>query len=111
MGTLSLSPDSIAGSPAIRIDAGPNLDMQRAETLAGLLHEAVADAKPLIVDASEVERMSTSAVQLLLAADRDLAEADMPLVIRRPSAAFVAALADCGVRPADVRWTVEDGDD
>ncbi len=112
MGILSLSSDTYAGRPALRLDAGPHLDIGAVEELASSLNEAAEGGMPLIVDASSVERMSTSAVQLFLAADIALANTDNVLALRNPSNTFLAAFADCGVRMDRMNWTVtEAGDD
>jgi anti-anti-sigma regulatory factor len=107
MEILSLSSDTNEDGSAMRLDAGPNLDIQAAEILASLLYEAADSGKPLIVDASSVERMSTSAVQLFLAADRSFAETTSALTLRNPSDTFMAAFADCGVRPQQMNWIVQ----
>ena len=107
MGTLSLSPDTFDGHPALLLDAGSSLDMNSVETLASLFNEAADGGLPLVVDVSSVERMSTSAVQIFLAADRALAEPGCRLALRKPTSTFLAAFADSGVSLERMNWTVE----
>jgi anti-anti-sigma regulatory factor len=83
--------------------------MQTAETLADLLREAAGLSRSVVIDASAVERISTSAIQLLLAMDQAMAGSDEDLTLENPSAAFMAAFADCGIRQADMNWKLMSG--
>lgn len=93
------------------LDAGSNLDMNSVETLAGLFNEALDSGLPLIVDVSSVERISTSAVQIFLAADRALASPRPGLALRNPNSTFLAAFVDSGVKLEQMKWTMEADDD
>ncbi len=104
MGALSLTEGTRQNRPVTVLDMGSSLDMQTAETLAGLLREAAGLSRPVVIDASAVERVSTSAIQLLLAMDRAMSGAGGELTLENPSGAFMAAFADCGIRPADMNW-------
>ncbi len=106
MGALSLTEGARLGRPVTVLDLGSSLEMQNAETLADLLRQAASLSRPVIVDASAVERVSTSAVQLLLAMDRTMAGAGEEMVLSKPSGAFAAALTDCGIRLDDMGWTI-----
>ena len=94
------------GRPVTVLDLGSSLDMKNAETLADLLCQASGLSRPVIVDASAVERVSTSAIQLIFAMDRTMTGAGEEMVLSKPSGAFVAALTDCGIRPDDMGWTI-----
>jgi anti-anti-sigma regulatory factor len=106
MGELSLSQDIYEGRPAVNLDMGSSLDMNSAEALAELLREAVSVGQPVIIDAASVERVSTSAIQLLLAADQALASAGCECALSNPSNFFLAAFADCGIQPGDMSWRI-----
>jgi len=106
MGELSLSQDNHEGRPAVNLDMGSSLDLQNAEALAELLREAVSIGQPVIIDASSVERVSTSAIQLLLAADQALVGTGFELSLNKPSRFFLAAFADCGIQPEEMSWRI-----
>lgn len=109
MGALSLTEGTRQNRPVAVLEMGSSLDMQTAETLAGLLREAAGQSRPVVIDASEVERVSTSAVQLLLAMDRAMAGPEKDLTLENPSAAFMDAFADCGIRQANMNWKLLSG--
>ena len=111
MGKLSLIDDTYEGRPAVRLDMGSSLDMQAAEALCEVLREAVCASQPLIIDAASVERMSTSAIQLLLAAERALAGIGCPMAVRDPTGAFLAAFADLGFEPDAMNWVLVENTD
>jgi anti-anti-sigma factor len=107
MGALSLSQEIHDGRATVNLDMGSSLDMQNAEALAELLREAVGLGQQVVIDASSVERMSTSAIQLLLAMDQAMAGSGCELALANPSAAFLAAFSDCGIQPGDMKWTMQ----
>ena len=106
MGNLSLSQDIYDGRPAVNLNMGCSLDLQTADALAELLREAVNAGQSVVIDATSVERVSTSAVQLLLATDRALAAAGCTLALSNPSDPFLAAFAECGIQPDEMSWTI-----
>ena len=106
MGNLSLSQDIFDGQSAAFLTMGSSLDLQIADDLADVLREAVSAGQTVVIDASSVERVSTSAVQLLLATDRALADADGTLALSNPSDPFLSAFSDCGIQPDEMSWII-----
>ena len=53
MGELSLSQENNNGRQEIRLDMGSSLDMKNADSLAGLLREAVSYKLPVVMDVSD----------------------------------------------------------
>lgn len=80
------------------------LDPVAAAPLADGLRAALGAGSGLTIDASAVERLSTPAVQVLLAAARSCEQADRPFRIRRPTDAFAAALTDLGLAGRMAEW-------
>jgi anti-anti-sigma regulatory factor len=60
----------------------------------------------VLVDASAVDRVSTSCIQVLLAAARSADGAGTPFKIANASAALRAALADLGLQAEFENWMV-----
>ncbi len=79
------------------------LDMIQATPLRTLLAELVVGT-PLVLDASEVERMSTPCAQVLLATGRAATSAGLPFRIRNASGAFQTAIADLGLQADFTNW-------
>ncbi|MBF0335411.1 MAG: STAS domain-containing protein [Alphaproteobacteria bacterium] len=81
------------------------LDPVAAAPLADGLRAALGAGDGLTIDASAVERLSTPAAQVLLAAARSCEQADRPFRVRRPAAAFTAALTDLGLASSLKEWS------
>ena len=79
MGRLDLSSGQLDGQPAVLLDLGASQTLQSAPDLHAALAEATDRGLPLVVDASSVEQITTSAVQLLIAAGRRMAAAEEEL--------------------------------
>lgn len=79
--------------------------------MAGALKEALLYArslnKKLVLDGSDVEQLSTPAIQLILAAQVELSEAGFEAVLLRPSEEFASAFDDLGLFSALMKWKVE----
>ena len=58
----------------------------------------------LVLDGSEVEKVSTAGIQLMVAADRKLMEGGGSLRLREASDALRAGLTDIGLGEALKRW-------
>ncbi len=71
-----------------------SLDAKAAEALHGEL--TALRGRPLEIDASEVERLSGQALQVLLSAQVTWAADAQAFAIRNPSAALAETLALCG---------------
>lgn len=70
--------------------------MDAAETLVSVLR-AIPPDMPLMIDASEVETVSTPFVFALISAMNARAGLKPPAVVSNPSAAFVDAFTDLGL--------------
>lgn len=82
-------------------DGRIRLPARMDQQAAAKLRDAVLHARgALVLDAGEVSQLSTSAVQVLLAARAHLTESGDGLRIEGPSAAFVSDLATTGVQAA-----------
>ena len=62
------SPDGPEATPDTAWQLAPSLDLTWADTLHGELQGRIARDRPLLIDGSGVERVSTACVQLLAAA-------------------------------------------
>lgn len=88
------------------LELPPILDMAVAGSLKVCLLEAVALAKPLVIDAAQVERLSTPCIQVLVAAGTALQEAGIGFSLHRPSEAFADAFNDLGLFSVLMRWDI-----
>jgi anti-anti-sigma regulatory factor len=75
------------------------LDLAAADPLCRALRERLLAAVPIHVTGSRVERVSTSCIQVLLAAAADARAHRLAFRLRDPSPALADALADLGVTP------------
>lgn len=107
MGRLDLSSGQWDGQPAVLLDLGASQTLQSAPDLHAALVEATERGLPLVVDASSIEHLTTSAVQLLIAAGRRMAAADTVMAIQKPTAEFRNALGDLGIDPVEQGWAME----
>ncbi|WP_428645138.1 STAS domain-containing protein [Roseibium sp.] len=81
------------------------LDLGTVHHLRERLATAIAEQNTVSIDASQVERIGTPAVQVLLAASRALAAEDRPLVIQKASEPFRSAFADLGLSEQYSKWS------
>lgn len=96
---------------ALHFDLGARLDKPAATVLAKSLRKALEDethteGRPISLDAGSVERMTTNAVQVLLAVEDAAAAVRRPLILHAPSDVFLSALADLGVLIDKMRWSI-----
>lgn len=88
---------AVVDAPQVaRCPIPPRVRLEETEALLAHLRAVPGDA-PLIVDAREVESLSTPAVLALVAAARARADGPAPLAVESPSAAFVDAFSDLGL--------------
>lgn len=85
----------------------PRLDGQAAAVLGDALRQAIGDGRAVVLLAGDVERVTTNAAQVLMAADEAAAITDRPMVVKAPSDAFRAAFSDLGVPVESMHWLVE----
>ncbi len=84
----------------------PVLDTAAATPLAAALRVALAGGKPILVDASSVQRLGTACAQVLVAAAGAGQAAGLELSWKAPSESFVAAFEDLGLFPVLMSWQV-----
>lgn len=73
------------------------LDRLAVEPLCRTLQERMAAGDPMVIDASQVDRVSTASLQVLLAAARSAAARDIAFRISAASDALIEALDDLGL--------------
>jgi anti-anti-sigma factor len=83
------------------------LDTAVAAPLKDALAEALERGLPVVVDASDVARLSTACIQVLIAGGRATADAGRAFIVIRPSEALVAAFDDMGLFPVMMKWKIE----
>lgn len=79
------------------------LDITKAQELLTEMLEGVRHG-PMVVDVSEVERVSTPCLQVLLAAGLACDATGSAFRIRNPSETFATALADLGLQSEFSKW-------
>jgi anti-anti-sigma regulatory factor len=95
------------GKKETRVTLGPVLDIRAATALRDGLQKALKRGRPVIVDAAQVDRLSTPCIQVLLAAGRHAESASCRLVLAQASDPFIAAFGDLGLFADIMRWQAE----
>ena len=85
-----------------RVTLGPVLDIRAAAPLRDGLQKALKRGKPVVLDAAQVDRLSTPCIQVLLAAGKS-----GRIQLAQASDAFVAAFSDLGLFAALMSWQAE----
>jgi chemotaxis protein CheX len=80
-------------------------DMEAARELVESLRVALEQQVPVVIDATAVEEMSTPCAQALVSAATSFAAANVTMVFRQPSDAFVAAFNRIGLYAAMMQWS------
>jgi chemotaxis protein CheX len=93
---------------ATTITLPARLDSAAAEALHGELLEQIGVCDHLVVDGSEVGLIDTPAVQVLLAAERSLKEANGAFSMRAPSLAVRDAMQLLGLAEKFELWSKTD---
>ena len=96
-----------SGKKESRITLGPVLDIRAASPLRDGLQKALKRGKPLVLDAAQVDRLSTPCIQVLLAAGKSVEAAAGRIVLAQASDAFVAAFSDLGLFANLMSWQAE----
>ena len=79
------------------VTLGSVVDISGIEELKEIFTDILADKKSLTIDASSVERIDTSGLQLLLACQKYLELNDSGIEWLTPSTEFINAAIDLGV--------------
>ena len=95
------------GKKDSRITLGPVLDIRAASPLRDGLQKALKRGKPIVLDAAQVDRLSTPCIQVLLAAGKSVEAAASRIVLAQASDAFVAAFSDLGLFANLMNWQAE----
>jgi chemotaxis protein CheX len=77
-----------------------SLDLSGAEPLCRKLRAKLLDAEPILLDGSQIERISTPCVQILIAAGKSAELRGLRFTLETPSIALSEALTDLGLAHA-----------
>lgn len=89
----------------VRLGLPTDLDLPMAQPLVDSLRLAFSQPRAVRVDASEVERVSSASVQVLLAASIQASEHGTAFVIARPSESFTEMCATLGLADWLKQWS------
>lgn len=78
----------------------PMLDLATAEPLHRLLQDTFATESGIVLDGSQVERVSTACLQLLVAASRTARSREMTFTLQGASPALMSAVEDLALSAA-----------
>ncbi len=82
---------------AVTISLAAILDLRAAQPLKNMLTAGLSGTGAVVIDASTVSRLSTAAIQLLIAFLAALGEARRRVTILRPSAVFLSGFESLGL--------------
>ncbi len=91
----------------VRLSLNGNLDLASAEGLKDEFLSGLGAGEALTIDASAVERISTAAIQTLIAGAAALKSAGVGFNLSSPSEAFVKAFQDLGLTECLNQWGIE----
>jgi anti-anti-sigma regulatory factor len=84
------------------------IDQQEAQKMHDLILDTIQDVKDFLeIDASVVERIGTSGVEVLIATDQYLKNKKAMLKVKTSSGAFDAAFIDLGFNNLLQEWKVK----
>lgn len=89
----------------IRIKLPSHLDMGALPGLKEELLSALTATSAVTVEAADVERVGTPALQLLLAAARDVLQGGRAFTLQAPSEALMLAFDDLGLGAQAREWS------
>ncbi|MBO6510526.1 MAG: STAS domain-containing protein [Roseibium sp.] len=90
-----------------QVELAEVLDLTTVQQLREDLAAAIAEHNIIHIDASKVERAGTPAIQVVLAAGRDLSADNRKVVITKASDVFRAAFRDLGLDQQFSEWSEE----
>lgn len=94
-----------AKGKSVALSLSSVVDILAAPVLHAALLKALERRRPIVIDAAPVERISTPAIQVLLAAAKAADAAKLDFRVESPSPAVVSAFADLGLTPALDQWS------
>lgn len=80
----------------------PIMDIGNAKALYDELTSMLSNASSICLDASEVTRMTTPCVQIIIALNKHANENDLEISIARPSDAFMNAFKQLGLDKSEL---------
>ncbi|MGB0682182.1 MAG: STAS domain-containing protein [Magnetovibrionaceae bacterium] len=83
------------------------LDIDSAADLRSAFLDALGKEGRVLVDMSAVERVSTSCIQVLIAAEEAISAASREAALKAPQEAVVQAFDDLGLFASLLKWKVE----
>ncbi len=83
----------------------PVLDLLQATKLHEALLGALAAGQAVCLDGTEVERLTTPAAQVLMAAGAEAARRHLAFSLRNPSAALASGFTCLGLEQTLVEWS------
>jgi len=92
---------------AVTITLPSSLDIVVSGDLKEALLYARSMNKKLVLDGSEVDQLSTPAIQLVIAVEQSLTADGIEAVLLNPSAEFASAFDDLGLFSSLMKWKVE----
>lgn len=78
------------------IELSSVLDLLAADALKDQIMTALDSSGDVILDASEVTRITTPCIQILIASSKDLRSSDREIVLEKSSEIFDSAMRDLG---------------
>jgi anti-anti-sigma regulatory factor len=90
---------------SVALTLSPVVDILAAPDLHAALLKALERGRTIAIDAAPVERISTPAIQVLLAAAKAAEAAKLKFRVTNPSPALVSAFADLGLKPTLDQWS------
>src|SRR5262249_61613596 len=85
----------------------PVLDIRAAAPLRDGRQKALKRGKPVVLDAAQVDRLSTPCIQVLLAAGKSAEAGGGRVILAQASDAFVTAFSDLGLFAALMSWQAD----
>lgn len=82
---------------AVNISLAAILDLRAAQPLKSLLADGLSGTDAVVIDASAVNRLSTAAIQLLIAFLAAMGKAQRRVTIVRPSMVFLSGFESLGL--------------
>ncbi len=81
------------------------LDLNAVHDLRELLATTLSETGTIVINAENVERIGTPAVQVILAAGKELSNENRSIVISKSSETFQSAFADLGLEDQLLQWS------
>ncbi|MCC3861224.1 STAS domain-containing protein [Pseudemcibacter aquimaris] len=87
------------------IKLSPVMDLVAANDFKVQLESQLNDKSEITIDGSEVERILTPCIQLIVATDNELKKNNSKLIVTNASDAFISAVTDLGLEKEYKDWS------